>query len=138
VSTELDSQHVEEQKAGLDSALAQRLVDDYMRLLVAADANGIGALYHSQARLEDPVGSTPLVGREPIVEFYSKGLGNIEAAELSGPIRVAGNEVAFAFNLHMNIQGQSFAMDIIDVFVIEAEQIVSMRAFWSRENMRAV
>jgi hypothetical protein len=29
-------------------------------------------------------------------------------------------------------------MDIIDVFVIEAEQVVSMRAFWSRENMRAV
>ena len=138
MSTELDLQHVPEQKTGLDIALAQRLVDDYMRLLVAADAKGIGALYHPEARLEDPVGSTPVVGREAIVEFYSKGLGGIEAAELSGPIRVAGNEVAFAFNLHMKIKGQSFAMDIIDVFVIEAEQVVSMRAFWSRENMRAV
>lgn len=122
----------------LDSGLAQRLVDDYLRLLVAADAEAIGALYHPEARLEDPVGSTPLIGREAILAFYSNGLSGIDAAELSGPIRVAGSEVAFAFTLHMKIKDQLFAMDIIDVFVIEAEQIVSMRAFWSRANMRAL
>ena len=122
----------------LDSDLAQRLVDDYLRLLVAADAEAIGALYHSEACLEDPVGSTPLIGREAILAFYSNGLSGIDAAELSGPIRVAGSEVAFAFTLHMKIKDQLFAMDIIDVFVIEAEQIVSMRAFWSRANMRAL
>jgi steroid delta-isomerase len=138
MSTELDTPQIPKQKTGLDRALAQRLVDDYLRLLVLDDAEGIGALYHPEARLEDPVGSTPLIGRKAIVGFYSNGLSGIDAAELSGPIRVAGNEVAFAFNLHMKIKGQSFAMDIIDVFVIEAEQVVSMRAFWSRENMRPV
>jgi len=136
--SEVDAQHVSLQSAVLDSAVAQRLVDDYLRLLVVADAAGIGALYHAEARLEDPVGSTPLVGREAIVGFYSNGLSGIDAAELSGPIRVAGNEVAFAFTLHMKIKDHLFAMDIIDVFVIEAEQIVSMRAFWSRANMRAL
>ena len=122
----------------LDSGLAQRLVDDYLRLLVAADAEAIGALYHPEACLEDPVGSTPLIGREAILAFYSNGLSGIDAAELSGPIRVTGSEVAFAFTLHTKIKDQLFAMDIIDVFVIEAEQIVSMRAFWSRANMRAL
>ena len=107
MSTELDTPQIPKQKTGLDRALAQRLVDDYLRLLVLDDVEGIGALYHAEARLEDPVGSTPLVGREAIVGFYSNGLSGIDAAELSGPIRVAGNEVAFAFTLHMKIKGQS-------------------------------
>ena len=122
----------------LDISVAQRLVDEYLHLLVAGDAEGIGALYHPEARLEDPVGTKPLVGREAIMGFYANGLSGIDAAELSGPIRVAGSEVAFAFTLHLKSKDQSFAMDIIDVFVIEAEQIVSMRAFWSRSNMRAL
>lgn len=138
MSTEHDSQLQSEQKTGLEVVVAQQVVDDYLRLLVAADAQGIGALYHQQARLEDPVGSVPVVGREAIIGFYAKGLDGIKKAELSGPIRVAGDEVAFAFTLQLQLGGQSFEMDIIDLFVIEAGEIVSMRAFWSKENMRAL
>ena len=35
MSTELDTPQIPKQKTGLDRPLAQRLVDDYLRLLVA-------------------------------------------------------------------------------------------------------
>lgn len=105
----------------------------YLEALVGKNLDGICALYASNAVVEDPVGSEPHVGIDAVREFYSAVVGFDLQAELTGALRIAGDEVAFPFTVTNPAGG--FTMHIIDVFKFDDEgQIVSMRAFWGEAN----
>ncbi len=112
-------------------------VDGYMRGLNEKDLEGILSLYADNATVEDPVGSEIVSGKVALREFYS-GAVNIDlTVTRTGPVRIAGVEVAFPFQLRMDVGGESMKTDIIDVFRFdEAGKIVSMRAFWGPTNRK--
>jgi steroid delta-isomerase len=121
----------------MDYQTATSLCETYLNALVNNDVDTIVNLYASDATVEDPVGSEVMIGEEAIRGFYTGAIGGIAAAQLSGPPRLAGNEIAFPFTLVAGAPGQQFEMSIIDVFVVNEEgKVSSMRAFWGGENMK--
>lgn len=113
------------------------VADSYLKYLNEKNLEGILSLYADSATVEDPVGSKIWSGKEALRKFYS-GAVNIDLSlTRTGPVRVAGVEIAFPFQLRMNVEGTPMISDIIDVFRFdEAGKIVSMRAFWGPTNRR--
>lgn len=110
-----------------------QVVEDYVTALNTADIEIIKKMYANNATVEDPVGTPLKVGHTDIVKFYAEGAFKGKLfAELTGPVRVAGNSAAFSFNVHFN----GMKMEIIDVFEFnEKNQVVSMKAYWSNANI---
>lgn len=106
----------------------------YVDLFNAADADGVAGLYAADATVEDPIGSPLHNGRDAIRAFYAGTMGPAKL-ELTGPVRVAANEAAFAMCATVG-EGAAF-IDIIDVMVFDDEGLVSsMRAYWSQDAIR--
>lgn len=112
-------------------AVARRYVEGVSKRDVAA----IAALYARDARVEDPVGSTPIVGIDAIVAFYRDVIfPQVHSAELTGPVRCPENRAAFSFRtLSRPAAGaELISTDIIDVFEFDAAgRVVSMKAYWT-------
>jgi steroid Delta-isomerase len=116
---------------------AAKAVNTYLEALPNGDVETIVGLYAHDAHIEDPVGSPRVEGHDAIRAFYGRSIQAISGARLLGPIRVAGQEVAFPFEITMQYNGQMLVMDIIDTFRFDTQgRIVEMRAFWSEANMR--
>ena len=76
-------------------------------------------------------------GKEALRQFYSGAVTIDLHLTRTGPVRIAGVEVAFPFQLQMDVEGNSMITDIIDVFRFDEEgEIISMRAFWGEDNRR--
>lgn len=121
----------------LSADTARAACDTYLSSLVASDVDAILALYDDNAVVEDPVGSGTKSGKDVLREFYTVACNSVTAARLLGAPRVAGNEVAFPFELTIGAGEKAMIMEIIDVFEFNDEdKIASMRAFWGRDNMR--
>ena len=110
------------------------LAHRYIEALNRGDVDAIMDLYAQDATVEDPVGGAVITGTEAIRAFYTSALRAPFDARLSGPARVAGNEVVFPF--HLEIAKMGMAIDIIDGFVVGQDgRVVSMRAWWGPGNM---
>ena len=109
----------------------------YVELVDAGDVEGILALYDNDARVEDPVGTPPLIGRTAIERFYHKGLGrNKVHARLTGPVRVAGNCAAMPFRIELEWGGQPCTIMVIDVMEFNEDgRFQSMKAYWGVDNL---
>ncbi|ROS01400.1 steroid delta-isomerase [Sinobacterium caligoides] len=106
----------------------------YLEALKARDLDAIVDLYAEDAIVEDPVGSDAHEGIAAIREFYKGATGMSIEGELQGQVRVASNEVAFAFRITMADVGMT--IDVIDTFKFnDAGKIILMRAFWGPENV---
>lgn len=113
------------------------VADDYLRGLNEQNLELILSLYADNATVEDPVGSEVVSGKAAVREFYSGAVTMDLRLTRTGPVRVAGVEAAFPFQLRMEVGGIPMVTDIIDVFRFDDEgKIVSMRAFWGPENQR--
>ena len=109
--------------------------ENYMTFLRSQDLEGIMALYADDATVEDPVGTDILKGSAAIREFYSKTTSMELQASLSGPVRVAGNEAAFPFEIVLPMEDGKMLMQIIDIFKFNDQgKVISMRAIWGPEN----
>ncbi len=107
----------------------------YLTAFQDQDLEAILALYADDAVVEDPVGSDKHVGIDAIRAFYSGAMGAKVQAELTGPVRLAGQEAAFPFTI--TVMGANLAIDIIDVFRFNDDgKVVEMRAFWGDTNHR--
>ena len=107
------------------------VVQRYVAALNASDLDGIVAIYADDATVEDPVGSEPKRGIEAIRAFYAEAL--------TGEVRAAANEAAFAFTVGFEYQGRKTVISPIDHFCFnEAGKVVSMRALFGPQNMHAV
>ena len=115
------------------------LVDDYVRAMSDDDKDAYVALFADDATIEDPVGSEIRRGREQIAEFWDMVRSLSETITLvpTGPVRVAGNELAFPMQAVSEVGGAKMVVDIIDVFVVDDDRkITAMRAFWDMSEMR--
>jgi steroid delta-isomerase len=103
----------------------------YIEFMNDSDVDSIAELYAEDATLEDPIGTTPLRGREAIRGFYAAAVGQVEL-ELTGSPRVAAGEAAFPMHARL---GGAQTMEVIDVMVFDDDgRIASMRAFWSTDE----
>lgn len=119
----------------LEREQAQTIVDGYMKALIDKDLEAIVAMYSEDASVQDPVGTDAKVGTAAIREFYTQATSMDIQAELTGPIRVAGTEVAFPFVIKIASGEAPMQIQVIDVFDVNADgKVVSMRAFWGPEN----
>jgi steroid delta-isomerase len=106
----------------------------YVELFSAGDADAVALLYAEDATVEDPIGSPLHQGRDAIRKFYEGTMGPAKL-ELTGPVRVAGNEAAGPMCATVG-DGAAF-IDIIDVMTFDDDGLVrSMRAYWSQDAIR--
>ena len=108
----------------------------YVKLLCESDIDGIMDLYADDATVEDPVGKEPHRGSEAIRAFYSLASAKLRV-ELTGPIRVAGNECAMPMRAEIDLGDRKTYIDVIDVMKFDDEgKVVRMRAFWNGADAR--
>ena len=111
------------------------VADSYLRYLNEKNVEGILSLYADNATVENPVGSEVISGKVELRKFYANAVKNNQVLTRTGQVRVAGVEIAFPFQLRMNVDGVPMVTDIIDMFRFdEAGKIVSMRSFWGPFN----
>jgi steroid delta-isomerase len=116
----------------MDHAHMVAVVEGYMDAFNTKDISIIRGMYAPDARIEDPVGTEPHVGLDAILGFYEAAIETGPTLSLSGQVRCAGNSAAFPFQSRRG----SVTMDIIDVFDFNEDgKVVSMRAYWSRDNL---
>ncbi len=127
----------EAKKVESDEVRIQRenVVKNYVKSLNTKDISIIKSMYAKDATVSDPWGTEPKVGYDAIVKFYAEGAYHEKAqlsAELTGPIRVAGDSAAFSFNVFFN----GMKLEVIDVFEFNEEgKVQVMKAYWSNANI---
>ena len=115
---------------------AKTACEAYVRCLTESDLEALLDLFADDAAIEDPVGTDWREGKEVLRAFYAEACQGVAKAELTGNPRVAGNEVAFPFNVTAGAPGQQVVINIIDIFKFNEDgKIATMRAFWGPNNM---
>lgn len=96
------------------------------------DLEAIIALYHDDATVEDPYGSSPREGKTQIVEFYRSAMANGATLQLCAPVRAShGDAGAMAFDAVVKLPQGEARVRVIDVMTFdEAGLITSMRAYF--------
>ena len=105
------------------------------------DREGWVALFADDARVEDPVGSEPRVGRAAIAAFWDEthALSDAVRLERTGPVRVAAGEAAFPMQAVLTMGDATMALPIIDVMTFDDDgRITSMRAFWDMADLAPI
>jgi steroid delta-isomerase len=75
-------------------------------------------------------------GIEAIRDFYRMSVGTGAKLTLDGPVRTAGNIAAFAFSVHVTLDGSPCRIDVIDTFNFDADgKIAAMKAVWGPMNV---
>jgi len=111
-------------------------VHAYVDAFAKEDSEAIARLYAADAIVEDPVGAVPHRGIDAIRDFYAMSIATRAKLTLSGPVRTAGDIAAFAFSVHVTLEGSPYRIDVIDTFSFDASgKIAEMRAFWGPLNV---
>ena len=133
---QIDEASKTQQTADIEQRVA--VVNNYVKALNTKDISIIKAMYAPNATVHDPLGTEPKSGFDAVVKFYAEGAFNKQAqlsAELTGPVRVAGNSAAFSFNVFFN----GLKLEVIDVFEFNKEgKVEVMRAYWSNANISPI
>ena len=116
----------------MDTEIFQAVVNTYVEAFEKADISIIDNMFADDATVEDPVGSEVREGKEAILAFYTTAFEYGAKLKLHGDLRVAGNSVAFTFDVVMG----NTTISPIDVFELnENGKVQTMRAYWGPENM---
>jgi len=108
----------------------------YIEGFAKSDSAALADLFAEEATIEDPVGSSALVGKAAIASFYERVVKNGAKLQLVGPVRVAGQHAAFAFESLVVYKGKPSKIDIIDVFRFDAAgKIIAMQAYFGPSNI---
>ena len=120
-----------------DPVKIRTAMQSYIKYLCVSDVDGIMSLYSDDASVEDPVGTDAHRGASAVRAFYAAAIPKLQV-ELTGPIRVAGNECAMPMLAEVDLGGRKMYMDVIDVMRFDENgKVVSMRAFWSAADTRS-
>ena len=112
-------------------------VTAYLDAVSRGSSADIAALYAENGTLEDPVGSTPVTGREAIAAFFGALEGRTQEIELL-TLRVSGSSAAFHFRVVTPMGDKIYEVSPIDVMTFdENAKITSTRAFWAPSDMIA-
>jgi steroid delta-isomerase len=116
----------------------------YLEAVARNDVEAVVALFADSISVEDPVGGakgTHVVGIQAVTAFFRKGFERSRPApSRTGPIRTTGGrEAAMPFSLRLDLGGRLHEVDVIDIMEFDSDgQIVSLRAFWNPNEMRAL
>jgi steroid delta-isomerase len=114
------------------SAAVQGYVDAFDK----GDPEAVVALFAEDATVEDPVGTPLKVGHAAIREFYTASMATGAKLRLDGPIRLATEYAAFAFQVQLTMDGKDLTVDVIDTFKFNADgKVTEMRAYFGPSNM---
>ncbi len=120
-----------------DPVKIRSAMQSYVKYLCESDVDGIMSLYSDDASVEDPVGTDAHCGTQAVRAFYAAAIPKLRV-ELTGPIRVAGNECAMPMLAEVDLGDRTMYMDVIDVMKFDDDgKVVSMRAFWSAADTRS-
>lgn len=112
------------------------VVHAYVDAFANEDSEAITQLYAGDATVEDPVGAPLRCGINAIRDFYQMSVGTGAKLTLDGPVRTASNIAAFAFSVHVTLDGSPCRIDVIDTFTFDANgKITAMKAFWGPLNV---
>lgn len=121
----------------VDPAKVRAAIDAYIKAFDNDDVDAIIALYADECSVEDPVGTEPVRGIEAVREFYTRSMQASPKLTLQPPVRIAGNEAAFAFTGVVTTPDGKLQFDVIDHMIFNDDgRIRQMRAFFGPENMR--
>ncbi|WP_193614215.1 nuclear transport factor 2 family protein [Nocardioides lijunqiniae] len=110
-------------------------VRQYLDLVATGTAVEIVALFAEDATLEDPVGSDVLRGTEALRGFYA-GLEGLTITTSLVTLRACAGQAAFHFEIVTEAGGMEYRMAPLEVMTFDdAGKILSMRAFWSDEDL---
>lgn len=110
-------------------------VNTYLESFGKKDLDAIMDLYAEDAWIEDPVGTERKVGHAAIRDFYQIGIDMGAVGTLESEVRVAANEVAFAFRMEVDTGSGILVISPIDVMTFNEDgKITSMRAFFGPAN----
>ncbi|MCY1672851.1 steroid Delta-isomerase [Novosphingobium sp. SL115] len=119
-----------------DPKAMEAAVHEYVAAFDANAPERVIALFAESASVEDPVGSPPHVGHDAIRAFYTASMQTGAKLKLDGPVRIAGDYAAFAFNVHLHWDGTDKRVDVIDTFRFDdAGKVIEMRAYFGPTNM---
>ena len=117
---------------------AEATVRSYLNLVANGTADEIAALYAEDAVLEDPVGGTPLVGRDNIRAFYATLESLTVTTELQ-TIRTCGGEAAFQFHIETDTGAGVAILEPLENMKFNEDGLISnMRAWWGDTDMTFV
>lgn len=113
------------------TASVHAYVDGFAR----GDAAAVAALFADNAIVTDPVGSEPKTGRAAFAPFFEQTVGSGAKLTIDGPLRMGDDFVAFAFHVAINWHGKPMRIDVIDVFLFDADgKIRKMDAYFGPAN----
>lgn len=119
-----------------EAAAVRATVVAYLAAVASGTAADIAALYAEGGTLEDPVGTTPKVGRAAAEEFYRPLEASERATELL-TLRISGASAAFHFRVETKAGDKTYVITPIDVMTFDKDaRITSMRAFWAPSDMQ--
>jgi steroid delta-isomerase len=108
----------------------------YVDAFDKGDPEAVVALFAEDATVEDPVGTPLKVGHAAIREFYTASMATGAKLRLDGPIRLATEYAAFAFQVQLTMGGKDLTVDVIDTFKFNAGgKVTEMRAYFGPSNM---
>jgi steroid Delta-isomerase len=110
------------------------LIDRYFAATRAMDVEAYLATFAEDAIDHDPVGSTPMQGREQIRPFFEGIVSLCDRIGLTADyVHVAGREVAVKWRGEgVGKNGRAIAFEGIDWFEINHQcQIQTLRAYWN-------
>lgn len=111
-------------------------VHGYVGAFDKGDPEAVVALFAEDATVEDPVGTPLKVGHAAIREFYTASMATGAKLRLDGPIRLATEYAAFAFQVQLTMDGKDLTVDVIDTFKFNADgKVTEMRAYFGPSNM---
>lgn len=118
-----------------DAAAIRATVDAYVQGNAARSVDAIVDCFAEDATVEDPVGSTPHVGKDAIRAFFSSVPQPITIELVTA--RVADNVAAFLLSAVVESGGAKLRVEPIDFMTFdENAKIKTMRAVWSRDEVR--
>ena len=113
----------------------RRTFERYCEFFTSGDVDGVVALYHEDATVEDPIDSPVHRGSDAIRAFYQASAGTT-SLELDGRVRMAGREGACAMVASPR-GAKGVYIDTLDVMTFDDEGLItSMRAYWSPDTIR--
>lgn len=119
-----------------DPKAMEAAVHAYVAAFDAGDPAAVAALFAPDATVEDPIGSPLQIGHDAILAFYTASMQTGARLALEGPVRIAGDYAAFAFNVHLHWDGTDKRVDVIDIFRFNEDgKVIEMKAFFGPTNM---
>lgn len=113
-------------------------VETYFDSFARRDLETLLSIFAENATVEDPVGSTPVAGKDNIRPFYERALAMDLTLTHEGAIRLVENYALFPFRINAQRRSGPMEIDCIDMFTFdEAGKVTSMRAFFGPANIRA-